>query len=65
MKKRQGKRTLERPRHRWDDNIYLIFRKYDKEAWAELIRISTGTVSGPRERDKEIAGFIKCWEFFY
>jgi hypothetical protein len=31
-----GKRPLGRPRHRWDDNIKRIFRKWDVHDWIEL-----------------------------
>jgi hypothetical protein len=27
--KPEAKRRLERPRHRWEDNIKMIFRKWD------------------------------------
>jgi hypothetical protein len=27
--KSEGKRLLGRPRHRWEDNIRMIFRKWD------------------------------------
>jgi hypothetical protein len=29
VRKPEGKRPLEKPRHRWDDNIGWIFRKWD------------------------------------
>jgi hypothetical protein len=37
-------RPFRRPRHRWEDNIKLIFKKRDVEAWTGLIwpRIGTG-----------------------
>jgi len=34
-------KTLGRPRHRWEDNINLIFRKCDVVLWPRI-----GTVSG-------------------
>jgi hypothetical protein len=39
-----GKRPLVRPRHRWEDNIKLIFKKWDREAWTgwPWLRIWTG-----------------------
>jgi hypothetical protein len=46
MEKRRGKSPLERPKRKWEDNIKWIFRKYDWEAWAELIWLRTGTMSG-------------------
>jgi hypothetical protein len=42
----EGKRPLERPRCRWEDNIILkwLFTNWDDEAWTGLIwlRIVTG-----------------------
>jgi hypothetical protein len=46
MKKRQGKRLLEKPRLRVEDNIKWNFRKYDWEAWAEFILLRVGTMAG-------------------
>jgi hypothetical protein len=44
--KPEGKRPLERPRHRWEDNIVLgwIFRKLNVGVWTGLgwLRIETG-----------------------
>jgi len=31
--KPEGKRPLRRPRHRWEDNIRWIFRKWDVGMW--------------------------------
>ena len=41
--KPEGKRPLGRPRHRWDDNIKWIFRKWDVVAWtgSSWLRIRT------------------------
>jgi hypothetical protein len=41
--KPEGKRPLERPRHRWEDNIKWIFKKWDG-AWSGLLwlRLATG-----------------------
>ena len=39
-----GKRPLGRPRHRWEDNIKMIFRKWEgfvETGWSWL-RIGTG-----------------------
>jgi hypothetical protein len=35
---------LGRPRCRWEDNIKMIFRKWDAEVWTEFswLRIETG-----------------------
>jgi hypothetical protein len=42
----EGKRSLGRPRHRWEANIKWVFKKLDREAWTILIclRIGTGGV---------------------
>jgi hypothetical protein len=42
--KPEGKRTLRRPRCRWEDNIKMDFRKWDVEVWIDLswLRIETG-----------------------
>ena len=29
----QGKRSLGRPRRKWEDNIKIDFRKWDVEVW--------------------------------
>jgi len=44
MGKPEGKRPLGRPRHRWEDNIKWIFRKWDLGVWTGSIwfRIRTG-----------------------
>jgi hypothetical protein len=42
--KPEGKRPFGRPRHRWEDNIKWIFRKWDVVAWtgSSWLRIETG-----------------------
>jgi len=42
--KPEGKRTLSRPRRRWEDNITLIFRKWDVGVWvgSSWLRVGTG-----------------------
>jgi hypothetical protein len=34
--KPEGNRPLGRPRHRWEDNLGWIFRKWDVGIWTEL-----------------------------
>jgi hypothetical protein len=41
--KLEGKRTLGRPRRRWEDNIIWIFRKWDVGAWTGSIQLRIGT----------------------
>jgi hypothetical protein len=40
--KPEGKRPLRRPRLRWEDNIKMILKKWDREAWTGLIWLRTG-----------------------
>jgi hypothetical protein len=42
--KPKGKRPQGRPRCRWEDNITMIFRKWDVGGWTRLswLRIETG-----------------------
>jgi len=47
VRKREGKRTLGRPRRRWEDNIMMdlqIFRKWDVGIWTgwSWLRIGKG-----------------------
>jgi hypothetical protein len=41
-----GKRPLERPRPRWEDNIKMDLRKWDVEAWTGWVRRRIGTEGG-------------------
>jgi hypothetical protein len=40
----EGKRPLERPKCRWEDNIKMDIRKWDVEIWTGFgwLRIETG-----------------------
>ena len=42
--KPEGKRPFGRPRRRWEDNIMMIFRKWDVGVWtgSSWLRIGTG-----------------------
>jgi hypothetical protein len=44
--KLEGKRPLVRPRRGWEDNIKMIFRKWDVGVWTGLGWLSIGTVGG-------------------
>jgi hypothetical protein len=44
--KPEGKKPLGRPRHRWEDNINMIFRKLDGEAWPGSSWLGIGTGGG-------------------
>ena len=39
MGKPEARRTLGRPRRRWEDNIEMDFQEADWGAWIELIRL--------------------------
>jgi hypothetical protein len=41
--KPEGRRTLERPRHRWLDNIRMDLVEVDGVMWAGLVRLRIGT----------------------
>jgi hypothetical protein len=42
----EGNRPLGRPRLRWEDNIKMIFKKWDGGAWTGLIWFRIGTGGG-------------------
>jgi hypothetical protein len=42
----EGRRPLGRPRHRWEDNIKMDFKKWDGGAWTGLIWLRIGTGGG-------------------
>jgi hypothetical protein len=46
--KREGKRPLGRPRHRWVDNIKIDLREigWDGMVWAASIWLRIGTIGG-------------------
>jgi len=44
--KPEGKRPLEKPRRRCEENIKMVFRKWDGEAWTVLIWIRIGIGGG-------------------
>jgi hypothetical protein len=41
-----GRRLLQKPRHRWKDNIEMDFEDVEREVWTEFIRLSTETNGG-------------------
>jgi hypothetical protein len=41
--KAEGERPLGGPWHRWEDNIKIIFGKWDVGAWTGLIWLRKGT----------------------
>jgi len=42
--KPEGKRTLGRPRHRWEENIKMVLQEVDVGSWtgSSWLRIGTG-----------------------
>ena len=62
--KPEGKRPLARPRRRWDDNIKIIFRKWDGDTdWIDLDQERDGWSDGCCKRGIEPSGPIKFGEF--
>jgi hypothetical protein len=41
--KSEGRRSLERPRHRWDDNIKMDLKEGGWEVWTGFIWLRIGT----------------------
>ena len=58
--KPEGKRPLERPRRRWEDNIKMDLQEVGRGCgdWVELAQ-----VAGTCEYGNELSGSIKCGEF--
>jgi hypothetical protein len=44
--KLEGKRPLERPWHKWEDNIKMDLQEVGWEAWSGLIWLRIGTGGG-------------------
>jgi hypothetical protein len=44
--KPEGKRPLDRPRRRWEDEIKMEFREIGWGMWSEFTRLRIGTVGG-------------------
>ena len=42
----EGKRPLGKPKRRWEDNIKIIFRKWDVKVWTGLMWLRIGTGGG-------------------
>ena len=56
----EGKRTLGRPRHRWEDNIKMDLQEVGCEG---MDWISVGTLWALVNAGNEPSVFIKCREF--
>jgi hypothetical protein len=60
--KSEGKRSLGRPRRRWENNIKIDLRKIGFEVWIGFIWLRTGPVSGSCEHGNYPSIFIKMRE---
>ena len=61
--KPEEKRPLGRPRHRLEDNMRWIFRKWDVRAWTGSMWLRIEQVVGTCEHSNKPSGSIKCGEF--
>jgi hypothetical protein len=62
--KREGKRPLGRPRHRWEDKIKMDFQEVGCGGmdWIELAQVRD--VAGTCECGNEPSSCVKCREIF-
>jgi hypothetical protein len=60
-----GKRPLGRCRHRWDDNIKCIFKKWDEETWTGLIWLRIGPCDGRLRMRERTFGFYNNVRNFF
>jgi hypothetical protein len=63
VRKPEGRRPLEGPRHRWEDNIKMDLREFGWGAQTGLIWLRIGTGAGCCVCGDEPSGSIKCGEF--
>ena len=61
--KPEGKRPLGRPRRRWEDNIKMIFRKWEGVVGTGWSWLRIGTGGGRLWVRRGTFGFRKCGEF--
>jgi hypothetical protein len=61
--KSEGRRPLERPRHRWEDNIKMGTRKVGREHGLNRSGSGQGQVACCCECGNEPSDSIKCCEF--
>jgi hypothetical protein len=62
VERRDGKRALGRPMHEWEDNIKIIWKKWDWKAWNGLIWLRIGTVGESLRCGNDIPGSLKRGE---
>jgi hypothetical protein len=58
--KPEGRRPLEGPRRRWEDNIKMDLREFGWGAWTGSIWSGQGRVAGSCEYGDEHSSSIKC-----
>jgi hypothetical protein len=61
--KPKGKRPLERPKHRWEDNIKMNLQEVGCGGRTGLSWLRIEKVVGTCESGNEPSGAIKCGEF--
>jgi hypothetical protein len=59
----KGKRSIVRPRRRWEGNIKTDFYKWDGEAWICVIWLRMGQVASTCECGNEPSDSIKYGKF--
>jgi hypothetical protein len=59
----EGKRTLGRPRHRWEDNIKMYLQEMRCGHVLDRAGSGQGQVASTCECGNETSGSIKCGEF--
>jgi hypothetical protein len=62
--KPEGKRSLGRPRYRWEDIMKMDIRKYGLRVWVGFIWLRIVTGGRLLRTNNEPSAFIKVWEFF-
>jgi hypothetical protein len=63
--KLERRRSLEKPRCRWEDNIKMDLREVGWGHGVDRSGLREGQVAGSCECGNEPSGSIKCGEFFY
>jgi hypothetical protein len=62
MKKPKKKRSLERSKCRWDDNIKINLRKEDSRVWHGFVWVRIGVSGGSYEHRNELLEFHILWQ---
>jgi len=64
VRKPEGKRPLERPRRRWENNIKIDLQEVGCEGTLDRCDSGYRKVAGTCEGDNEPSGSIKCGKLF-